>query len=211
MAKGKNGQLNGGRELAMVTQEHALLGSLLQKIITAINTTAQNASVSSVGKLPPPPPIDTHDLQGSYDATTNTFTAPGEILHYTLVHNQSIRKGVQYLSEISTDPNFSSPHPIDHGASRSAFVNLPAMDNDGNQQVYYLRSLSQYHGSNPSEKTVFGGQNGPIKIVMTGSNKGTLLQGQGSGTAKNGQQGGRGLGTVLTRPAPGPQRNLKAK
>ena len=209
MAKGRNAQLSGGRELSRLTQNDPLTGSLLQKLITAVNVLAANSAVSATGKLSPPPPIDTHNVQGTYDADTNTLTVPGEVLHYTMVHNQAIQKGVQYVSEIATDPSFSSPHPIDHGASRSAFVSLPTFQDDGvTPQTYYLRSLPQYHGSDPQKPTVFGGLNGPTKIVMGGTSSGSLLPGQGSGTARNGQQGAQGLGKVLNRPSPGPKRNI---
>ena len=208
MAKGNNAQLNASREVSFVNQRDPLLGSLLRKIISAVNTTAINAAVSSIGKLPPPPPIDSHNVQGQLDSIANTMTVPGEVLHYTMVQNQAIQKGVHYLSEISTDPTFTQPHIISHGASRSAFVALPTMDNTGAPQSYYLRSYVQYPGSNPAKPTVFGGAANPIKIVMTGSSMATLLPSQGSGTAKNGAQGGVGLGKVLNRPAPGPKRNL---
>lgn len=209
MARGKNSQLSGGRALAHVTQKDALTGDLLQKIIQAINSLADNTGAAAVGKLPPPDPIDSHQVQGAYDSETNTTTVSGETLHFTLTHNSALKKGVNYISEIDTDPNFSRPHPIDHGTSRTGFVNLPALDNDGADQVYYLRTLAQYPGSNPNKPTVFGGVNGPTKIKMTGTSRASLLPAQGSGTAANGQQGGKGMGVVLNRPAPGPKRNLK--
>lgn len=208
MAKGKNAQLSPSRELSFVNQRDPLLGSLLRKIINAVNTTAVNAAVSSIGKLAPPPPIDSHNVQGTL-TPTNTLQVAGEILHYTLNHNQAIQKGVQYISEIDTSPNFTQPHVVDHGASRSAFVSLPTFQNDGvTPQTYYLRSYAQYHGSDPSKPTVYGGVNGATPITMGGTSAATLLPSQGSGTARNGQQGGVGLGTILNRPAPGPKRNL---
>lgn len=209
MARGKNGRLQGGRELSYITQKDSLLGALLQRVITSVNTVADHNGSAAVGKLPPPDPIDTHNVQGAYDSSTNTLTVTGNVLHYTLTHNQSLKKGVQYLSEIDTDPNFTNPHPIDHGSSRTAFVSLPDLDNEGNPQAYYLRSYPQYPGSNAQKPTVFGGLNGATKIVLNGSGaRGTLLQSQASGTARVGQ-GGKGLGDILTRPAPGPKRNLQ--
>ena len=208
MAKGTNAQLSPSRELSFVNQKDPLLGSLLRKVINAINTTAVNVAVSSIGKLPPPPPIDVITPQGTL-TPKNALQVSGEVLHFTMAHNQAIQKGVQYVSEIDTSPNFTQPHVIDHGASRSAFVSLPTFQNDGvTKQTYYLRSYAQYHGSNPSKPTVYGGANGAIPITMGGTSAATLLPSHGSGTAKNGQQAGVGLGVVLNRPAPGPKRNL---
>ena len=210
MARGK-GQLSGGRELSHVNQKDSLMGSLLQRIITSINTLGANTAVSPTGKLPAPPPIDTIDVQGVMDINSNTITVPSEHLHWTMTHNPAIQKGIQYLSEVDTDPNFPQPHVIDHGSSRSGFVSLPAKDGNGNDNVYYLRSYPQYHGSDPAPRTTLGGRDGATKIVLTAAGAGhTLLASKGSGTASTtGQQGGKGLGTVLNRPSPGPKRNLQ--
>lgn len=205
--RGENEQLEGGRELNYLTQKDSYAGSLFSRIITAVNTLAKNAGVSSVGKVSPPPPIDRINVQGSL--TGNTLTCPSEILHWTLAHNQAVSRGVQYVSEVDTNPNFPAPHVIDHGCSRSAFLHLPTSDNEGNPQTYYLRSYPQYHGSDPARPTVHGNLGGAIGIKMTGTSKTTLLTSAGSGTASpNGQQGGKGLGVVLDRPAPGPKRSL---
>lgn len=207
MSKGNNEELQGGRELPYLNQKDTYLGAILSRIIAAINDTAKNAAVSSVGKLAPPPPVDTIEVQGTISG--NVITAPSELLHWTMTHNQAIQKGVQYVSEIDSDPNFPSPHIVDHGCSRTGFLNLATLDNDGNTNTYYLRSYAQYHGSDPAPPTVFGGLTGATKIVMTGTSKNSLLQSKGSGTASpNGQQGGHGLGKVLDRPAPGPKRNI---
>lgn len=210
MAKALNQQLAPSRELAYVTQRDPLLGSLLRKIVAAANTLAKNAAVSAVGKLPPPTSPDSVQVQGTFDPSTNTITAPSEHLHFTIEHNSAIQKGINYLSELSTDQNFSQPHIIDHGASRSGFISLPTFQNDGKTlNTYYLRTMAQYAGSDPSKPTVVGGVTGATKIVMTGASATTLLPSQGSGTAPNGQKGGVGLGKVLDRPAPQPKRSLK--
>jgi hypothetical protein len=211
MAKGTKQQLSGGRELSYIKQKDAFAGSLFSRIIDAINSTAKNAAVSAVGKLSPPPPPDSIQVAGTFNKATNTITAPSEILHFTVTHNAAIQKGIQYISEIDTNPNFTRPHQLDHGCSRTGpLTTLPAKKADGTPQVYYLRSYAQYHGSDPSKKTTVGGTDGATKIVMTGTSQMDLLPSQGSGTAKNPQQGGQGIGSVLNRPAPGPQRNLKA-
>lgn len=206
---GLNGRLTGGRELSYVYEDDSYYGSLFRKIINAVNSLADGVAASPVGKVSPPHPIDSVQVQGAYNSGTNTTTCSGELLHWTITHNQSVKKGVQYLSEIDTSPNFSQPHVVDHGCSRSGFMTLPTFLSDGHTtQTYYLRSYAQYHGSNPQKPTVFGGMNNPTKIVMSGTTGTTLLSSQGSGTATNGQQAAKGLGTVLTRPSPGPKRNL---
>lgn len=209
MAKAKNGKLSGGRELSYIAQKDTYLASLLHRIITSVNHVAEGNASSATGKISPPDPIDTIDVSGSMNADTNTLTVNGEQLHFTLTHNQALKKGVRYITEVDTNPNFLQPHVFDHGASRSGFINLPANDSDNAPITYYKRSYAQYPGSDPSKPTVFGGKNGPTKIIMTGSSKVSLLPSKGSGTAAtNGQQGGKGLGVVLNRPAPGPKRNL---
>jgi len=206
--QGKNGLLFGGQELTYLSQKDRAFGTLFQRIINAVNNIAKNTSVAAVGKLPAPPKVDSIAVQGTVDATNNVITCPSEHLHWTLTHNQAVQKGVQYMTEIATEPNFLQPHVVDHGCSRSGFLSLPAKDNSGNTQTYYMRSYAQYHGSDPSHPTVLGGFNNATKIVMTGSSQSSLLSSTGSGTAQpTGQQGGKGLGTVLNRPAPGPKRN----
>jgi hypothetical protein len=211
MPKGVNQKLIGGRELSTINQRDALAGSLFNRIISSVNSLAKNAAVAAVGKLSPPNPIDSVQVKGALDTATNTMHVSGEVLHLTVTHNQALQKGIQYIHEISeNDPNFTAPHQIDHGCSRSGFIPLPTFKDDGvTPNVYYLRSIAQYHGSDPTVPTVFGGITGATKIIMGGISSSSLLPSQGSGTAKNGQQGGKGLGTVLNRPAPGPQRNLK--
>ena len=205
--QGKNSDLQGGQELTKIQQKDFDNGSLLKRIIDAVNSLAANTGAAAVGKLSPPPPIQSIQVQGTQNG--NTLTAPSEILHWTLNHTQEVQKHVRYFTEVDTSPNFTQPHVIDHGASRTGLLHLPAQDNDGKPQTYYMRSYPQYHGSDAQKHTTFGGEAGATKIVMTGSSKTTLLPSTGSGTASaGGQQGGKGMGTVLTRPAPGPKRSI---
>lgn len=207
--QGKNGQLEYGQEMSVISQKDFNQGTILKRIIDAVNSLAQNVGASAVGKLPPPPPINSIQVQGTLNNVTNTITASSEHLHFTLTHNGEVRKGVQYISEVATEPNFLAPHILDHGSSRSGFVHLPAMDDNGVLQTYYLRSYAQYHGSDPQRPTVLGGLAGATQIQMTGTSKMTLLSSTGSGTASPaGTQGAKGLGDVLTRPAPTTKRSL---
>ena len=207
--QGLNQELQGSRELNYITQRDNYAGSLFSRIINAVNTLAKNAGVAAVGKVSPPHPIDAVNVQGTQSG--NMVTCPGDILHFTLTHNQAVSRGVQYISEIDTDPSFPQPHIIDHGCSRSAFVALPTFTNgvDNVKNTYYLRSYAQMHGSDPCKPTVFGGLGGALQIQMNGLNAGVPLPSTGSGTASpTGQQGGHGLGIVLDRPAPGPKRSV---
>lgn len=212
-AQGLNQQLEGGRELPYLEQKDNYLGSLLKRIISAVNSTATNAGVASVGKTSPPPKIDSINVQGTQAG--NTITAPSEILHHVLVHNQSVDRGVSYFSEVDTDPSFPQPHVLSHGASRTSFLTLPTYSSAANKIAniktnYYLRSYAQNPGSDPCAPTVLGNIGGTIAIQMTGSSVTALLPSTGSGTAaQTGQQGGKGLGTVLQRPTPQPKRLTK--
>ena len=201
-------QLQGGQELASINQRDPYAGSLFSRIVEAVNTLAKNAGVAAVGKVSPPPPVDGITVQGTQSGST--VTCPSEHLHWTLTHNGAVQKGVNYITEIATEPNFLQPHVVDHGCSRSGFLHLPKFQNDGSTvQNYYMRSYAQMPGSDPSPPTVLGNLGGAIKIQMTGTSGTTLLPSTGSGTASpNGQQGAHGLGIVLDRPAPGPKRSV---
>lgn len=197
--------LDGGRELSKIKVERPLDGSLWQRTIDAINRLAKNAGVGAVGELPAPPPIDGIEVKGVFSG--NTLTVPGEILHWTIQHNSPIQRGIQYITEIDTDPSFSNPHSFDHGASRSGFAMLPTLDDNGNPATYYMRSIAQYHGSAPAPPTVHGGILGPIGIQMSGTTQMSLLPSQTAGTAKPGQ-GGQGLGKVSSRSQVSPTKRV---
>jgi hypothetical protein len=212
MARGENEQLEGSRELVYTKLHYQAVGTLMERVISAVNTLAKNAGVAAVGKVSPPHPIDSVNVQGTLSGST--LTAPSEILHWTLKHNQAVSKGIKYFSELDTDPNFPSPHVFEHGSSRTGpLISLPTYSSTVNKTAnlpttYYLRSYAQYPGSDPCKPTVHGNLGGAIGIHMTGSSVTQLLPSTGSGTASSsGQQGGHGLGVVLDRPAPGPKRN----
>ena len=209
---GENQQLSGGRELVYLSEKDNFLGSLLQKMINATNTLAKNAGVAAIGKTAAPPKVDSIQVQGVRNG--NVIVCPSEILHHVIVHNQSISRNIRYFSEVDTDPSFPSPHVIDHGTSRSSFLSLPTYATPtaaANSQPtnYYLRTYAQMPGSDPCAPTVLGNIGGETAIQMTGTSVTQLLPSTGSGTAsQTGQQGGKGLGTVLKRPTTQAKRQL---
>lgn len=221
--QGKKSILEGGQELTVVSQKDFNNGNLFSRIIDAVNNLAKNVGATAVGKLDPPPPIQGINVQGTQ--VGNVLTAPSEILHWTLNHTQEIQKNVHYFTEIDTNPNFTQPHVIHHGTSRSGFLNLPTQDSNGNTQTYYMRSYPQMPGSDPQKPTVLGGLAGATQIQMTPPtgtvivggtpyavslpSKTSLLSSTGSGTASpTGTQGGRGFGVDLTRSAPTTKRSI---
>ena len=66
------GVLAGGRALTSWVQQNPTQGSLLQKIITAVNTLADNTASSAVGRFAPPPPINALNVKvaGEYAHVT---------------------------------------------------------------------------------------------------------------------------------------------
>jgi hypothetical protein len=207
--QGRNSQLDGSQELVAIQRRDFTSGNLFARIIDAVNGLAQNIGAVAVGKLDPPPPIDTIQVQGTQ--VGNVLTCPSEILHWTMTHNQVINKGIRYFSEISTSNSFnpSNTHVVDHGTSRTGFLSLPTFLSDGaTKQTYYLRSYAQYPGSDPQKPTVLGGLGAATQIQMTGSSAATLLNSTGSGTGTETGTRGQGLGVVLTRPAPTTKRSL---
>ena len=192
-------QLKGGAFLSSVQSRDADAGLLFKKIINSINSLGTQLGADPVGRKATPPPINAINVKGSLSGST--LTAPGELLHFTLEHNQETHIGTHYISEIATNSDFIGAHVIDHGASRTHTMTLPTLLDDGiTTQTYYLRSYPQLRGSLPQKPTVFGGNlAGPIAIQMSGTTAATLLPSTGSGTApSNGSRGGSGLGKTLT-------------
>lgn len=209
VARGSDSQLQGGQELGNIAQKDAYAGTLFSRIIEAVNTLARNAGVAAVGKIPPPHPVNSIAISGPTPVNGVVSIPNSEILHWTIDHTQEVNKGVHYFSEIDTSKDFTAPHVIHHGTSRSGFLSLPTNNSTNVKQTYYLRSYAQYPGSDATKPFVFGGVNGAVGIQMGGTSQTSLLPSTGSGTAaSNGSQGGKGFGDVLTRPSPGPKRNL---
>lgn len=206
---GQQSDVQGGQELALIQQRDPYLGSLLSRMLDATNSVARNAGVGAVGKVSPPNPVDSVTVSGSTPSNGIMTVPNSEVLHWTIQHNQEVNRGVHYFSEIDTSPSFSQPHVISHGTSRTGFLSLPTKNAAGSAtHTYYLRSYAQYSGSDATKPTVLGGLSGPIGIRMGGTSQTDLLPSTGSGTASpTGQQGGQGLGTNITRPAPRPKRS----
>ena len=183
------GIFTGGRVLTKWTQEESSKGTLIQKIITAINTLADNTASSAVGRLSPPPPIN----------GMNVVTG-GEYAHVTINHSASIQQGIHYFVEAANNPDFIGAHPIHFGTSRTRDpIHLAPLDADGNAQKWYLRGYSQYPGSDPSQPVVYGGAS-PTPITTTGTTRLTWNPSTGSGTAANsGGQPGWGFGKIQRR------------
>ena len=201
-------KLDGGRSLARLRQNDPLTGELLQHMIDAVNRLGENVAASPVGELPPPSPVDSTSVSGALNTSTNTLTVSGELLHFVHTHNTPVNRGIRYVTEIDTDPSFPSPHPILDTTSRSGFVHLPTSNASSVAHSYYLRVTPQYPGSGPARPTVYGGLQGPTKILLGGTTATDILPSQAAGTAKPGQ-GGQGLGAVRSRgPVGGPKRQL---
>jgi hypothetical protein len=191
--------IGGNDLLAHVEKEWPRLGQYLRRYVApAIETTAQNAGVSPTGKIAPPAPPESINV-----------TTAGEYMQITVQHSAPIQKGIQYISHVSTNPQFSTPLIHDHGSSRAPMpFPLPTKDASGNTLSYYVRTIAQYQGSDASAPTYFGGAS-PVAVTMGGTTQMTLQPGTGSGTgASNGQQSAVGLGATIFRPAPAPKRSV---
>jgi hypothetical protein len=191
--------IGGNNLLSLIEKENPRLGQYLRRyVVPAIKKTAQNAGVSATGKIAPPAPPESVNV-----------TTQGEFMQITVNHAAPIQKGIQYISHISTNPEFSQPLILDHGSSRSPLpFQLPTKDGSGAAINYYVRTLAQYPGSDPSPPTYHGGD-APAAITLGGVTQMDLAAGTGSGTgSSNGQQSHVGLGTVIFRAAPAPKRNV---
>jgi hypothetical protein len=214
---GVGGDLDGGRELSEVEQGNPSLGRIFRKVIQAVNTLATNTASSATGEVKPPKPPDSvtvtvpqpiNDPDSSQDGQGG-----GEHMHISIAHSGMLQRGIQYFSEIDTNPNFSSPMVVHHGASRTSgpiplptFTGNPAVSPTNPHvyipipHTYYVRSYAQYPSSQPSAPTVAGGASSPTPFSMSGATLMNLAPSSGSGTASNtGQQGGSGLGKVQQR------------
>ena len=192
--------IGGNDLLTQVESENPKLGQFLRRyVIPAIETTARNASVSAIGKIATPAPPEMVHVDVS-----------GELMKVTIQHNAPIQKGIQYITHISTNPQFSTPEIVDHhGTTRSpALYNLPTKDSLGNTINYHVRVIAQNPGSDASKPTYFGGD-APVPVNMGGTTQMDLRAGTGSGTgSSDGQQSLVGLGKTIFRSAPAAKRTV---
>jgi len=189
MSTSAKGTLSGGRALTKLIQENPTHGALLQKIITAVNTLAENTTSSAVGRSTAPPPINALNVK-----------VAGEYAHVTITHTGNIQQGVHYFVEAANNPQFNGAHPIHFGTSRTRDpIHLAALDDSGAAQKWYLRGYAQYPGSDPSAPVAYGGTS-PTAITPTGTTQLTWQPSTGSGTASNsGQQAAWGFGRIQRR------------
>lgn len=185
-------QLDGGRELAELEQKMPLVGRLLRRVITGVNTLAQNTAASPVGEVAAPPP-----LAGINVSVSST----GELMHVTLNHPGQVQRNGRYFVEVHTDPAFGSPVVIrDAGASRTLEpFSLPTQSESSTPHSYYVRGYIQNPSGQPSNIVVAGGASSPTAFTMNGTSKMNFSQAQGSGTGPNSGQGGQGLGKITQR------------
>ena len=189
MSNAAKGGLSGGRALTKLMQENPTHGSLIQKIITAVNTLADNTASSAVGRITPPPPINALNVKVS-----------GEYAHVTITHTGNIQQGISYFVEAANNSDFIGAHPIHFGTSRTRDpIHLAPLDDAGVAQTWYLRGYAQYPGSDPSTPVPFGGTV-PTPVTTTGTTRLTWQPSTGSGTASNsGQQAAWGFGKIPRR------------
>lgn len=167
------------------------LGTALERLQDAVNSSGDHVGVDPTGTMPAPPPVQ-----------ALTVKASGGMVQAVIEDNNQINKNLHWFVEYDTDPNFTKPHVAHLGVSRTMHpINLPAKDDAGNNQQFYFRAYSQYPGGQPSDPVHFGGET-PKAVSPGGTGQMTLIKSTGSGTAQsNGEQGGSGFGKVLRRPA----------
>jgi len=189
-------KLNLGQALQSITDPAAR--QMMQSVQDAINNLGTNLAADPVGVGESPTPLQSVNVK-----TT------GEMVHVTLTHNVPVNKGVHYFLEYDNDPSFPQPHVIHNGTSRSIPpFSLPAKDDVSSPQNWYFRGYPQYPGSRAASPVNFGGIT-PTPVTLTGTTALTLQPSTGSGTAAaDGRQGGQGFGTVLSRTAIAPKRNV---
>jgi hypothetical protein len=171
-------------------------GLLIDSLIDGINSMAAHLGVDPTGKVAPPDPI-----------SSIAVAAGPDLMHVTLTDNSQVKKGTNYFVEHSVD-NGATWHVTHLNASRGVVLALPTKNAAGTKYNYLVRGYSQLPGSDAQpSKITHGGTYTPTNVQLTGTAAMDLLPSTGSGTASvNGQQGGQGLGTDLTRPAIGPKR-----
>jgi hypothetical protein len=189
--------LPGNDLLQQIENDSPKLGQYLRRyILPAIQKTASNAAVDPSSNISAPAPPE------SVDVTTS-----GELMQVVVNHTAPIQKGVQYITHIATNPQFTNAIVVDHGSSRTPpHINLPTLNSPPvttpvtppTPHQYFVATVAQYPGSPPSKPTFFGGS-APTAITMGGTTQMNIQPGTGSGTASNGGQTLVGLGKAQVR------------
>lgn len=180
--------IGGDDLLAQIESENPKLGQYLRYHIKAINNLAQNVGALPNGFVPPPDPPQGLVINKQGD----------ENVQFTVQHTSPIQKGVEYFTEIATNPSFSNARVEHHGTSRSpvSTLFLPTKDSSGATHNYVARSYAQMPGGQRS------GYSPVIPFTMTGTTQADHTPSTGSGTAAaDGSQPGQGWGNNLQRPA----------
>jgi hypothetical protein len=174
------------------------LGMYMRNYVNpAIQKTAQNAAVSTTSQVSAPAAPESISVSTS-----------GELMQVVVNHTAPVQKGVRYITHIATNPQFINAIVVDHGASRCPpHINLPTKDASGAAHSYYVATVAQYPGSQPSKPTYYGGAS-PVAVTMGGTTQMDIQPGTGSGTAVNGGQALVGLGKSQVRLAQGAKRSV---
>ena len=158
---------------------------MVSKIRDAINQTASAAGVDSTSFQSPPHPPQAINVK-----------AANGLVHVTITDGSERSRATSYFIEHDTDPAFSNPQVLHLNASRTGFLTLPALDDNGDAQSWHFRAYSHMLGAaKPSAPIYFGSANAPTPVSVGGTTQLTPLRSTGSGTASTtGQQGLSGFG-----------------
>ena len=161
------------------------LGLALQQIVDGVNQIGSTIGVDATGHVEPPAPPQSIAIK-----------AANGLVHATLTDHNQRSRNLHYFLEADTDPSFPQPHVEHLGVSRGRFLNLPALDDNGQPQNWYFRGYSMYPGSKQrSDVVLFGGATNPTAVDVGGTVQLTPMPSTGSGTAStNGRQGASGFG-----------------
>lgn len=169
-------------ELDGITAKDQILGTAIQKIVTAHNALASSLGASSSGVYPAPSQVQQLSVISNGAGLFNVSITDNSIL------GKAIPVPISYFVEYSTDPNFANPPGIvvPMGPSRNK------EDLFLGSRTLYFRANSSYFVSNPSPYTYHGGAT-PAAVVGGGA-AATGQPPQGSGSNPPGLPGG-GFGT----------------
>lgn len=158
------------------------LVGVLTKVLSGMNTIAQQTNSEPTGEPAPPPPINALDVRaenGQFDLSINHAGA-------------EFYRGIHYFAEHSATPDFANPQTVSLGPSRDHRLFL-------GDTARFVRAYAQYPGSPPGPMAYFGSAADP-RIVHGGGAIAAAPFGtaQGSGTGVAGE-GHSGFGSVAFR------------